>query len=168
MDLSSSSGVEDASADKHATRSGTWSQCHIAPTWGLRPTHLPFSQRPRGLHVAKLPECLKRLVGMRSAIGRTISRPIIVAGVVANPQHRRHALMQRTVGECLRTLNDGEAGSDAGVPLLLWRLVIWLSRRPRSAPRVTPGLEPRQEPPLPHQFVGVYTAVTWSAYIPHI
>jgi hypothetical protein len=35
---------------------------------GLRLTHLPFSQRPRGPHAAKLPECLRRLVAMRSAV----------------------------------------------------------------------------------------------------
>jgi hypothetical protein len=51
---------------------------------------------------------------MRSAIGCAISRLIIVAGVVANPQHRRHAPMHRTVGECLRTPNNSEIGSDAG------------------------------------------------------
>jgi hypothetical protein len=50
---------------------------------GLKLTHLPFSQRPRGLHDAKLPECLRRLVV--NAIGSAISRLIIVAGVGDHP-----------------------------------------------------------------------------------
>jgi hypothetical protein len=50
---------------------------------GLGLTHLPFSQIPRGLYAAKLPECLRRLVV--SAISSAISRPIIVAGVGDHP-----------------------------------------------------------------------------------
>ena len=93
---------------------------------GLRPTHLPFSQRPRGLHAAKLPECLRRLVAMRSAY--YFQTNDCRSG--GHPQHRRHALMQRTVGEYLSPpmtvrsalMQDGGAsylgrGSSQGKPL---------------------------------------------------
>jgi hypothetical protein len=77
---------------------------------GLRLTYLSFSQRPRGLYDAKLPEYLRRLVV--NAISSIISRLIIFAGVGGHLKHRRHALMQRGGSRIFQDSNDGEIGSD--------------------------------------------------------
>src|SRR3954454_1095307 len=68
VDLSSSNGIEDASSGRHATPGGDVISMSHRSDLRLMSTHLPFSQRPRGLHAAKLPECLRRLIAMRSAV----------------------------------------------------------------------------------------------------
>jgi hypothetical protein len=68
VNLSSFSGVEDVSSGKYATPVERNLNVTSLRPRGLRSTYLPFSQRSRGLHAAKLSECLRRFVAMRSAV----------------------------------------------------------------------------------------------------
>jgi len=65
VDLSSSSGVENASSGGHVAPGNVISMSH-RPDLRLEPTHLPLSWRARELPAAKLPECFRCLVTMRS------------------------------------------------------------------------------------------------------
>jgi hypothetical protein len=65
VDLSSSSGVESGSSGRHS-QGNVVSTSH-RPGLGLELIHSLLSWRARGLHTMKLPECLRRLVTMRSA-----------------------------------------------------------------------------------------------------
>src|SRR5271168_1416128 len=75
------SGIRRAISSSHSRRSGTcrapmgskthrqadvMSMSHHSGL-GLEPTHLLLSQRLRGLHTARLPECLRCLVTIRPA-----------------------------------------------------------------------------------------------------
>ena len=77
---------------------------------GLRPTHLPFSQRPRGLHAAELPECLRRLIAMRSAYYFQISDCCRSWW----PANNAVAVMWRAGSGTFQLFSDGEVGSVAG------------------------------------------------------
>jgi hypothetical protein len=77
---------------------------------GLGPIYVPLSQRPRGLHAAKLPECLRRLIAMRSAYYFQISNCCRSWW----PANNAIAVMWRAGSGTFQLFSDGEVGSVAG------------------------------------------------------